>query len=278
MAGKLEGTMSKVSIIIPARKEEFLDRTVQDIKKKATGDIEVIVVENKELRPAINEAAAMAKGEYLMKIDAHCALGEGFDEILQKDCEDNWLVVPSKYSLLVNTWERFREPWNYFYLTFPYGPGMSFIGLHEKNYGPNINKIHQAIDIDDIITFQGSCWFLSKKLWDKIGPMDHEHYYYAHEAPELGLKTWLSGGRVVINKRTWYAHLFKGNAYKRKFSRERRKWERAIIWSTEYWMKQPGMKQLIEKFWPMPGWPDDWEDPKHRERFNENGYIKIPVG
>lgn len=270
--------MSKVSIIIPARKEEFLDRTVQDIKKKATGDIEVIVVENKELRPAINEAAAMAKGEYLMKIDAHCALGEGFDEILQKDCEDNWLVVPSKYSLLVNTWERFREPWNYFYLTFPYGPGMSFIGLHEKNYGPNINKIHQAIDIDDIITFQGSCWFLSKKLWDKIGPMDHEHYYYAHEAPELGLKTWLSGGRVVINKRTWYAHLFKGNAYKRKFSRERRKWERAIIWSTEYWMKQPGMKQLIEKFWPMPGWPDDWEDPKHRERFNENGYIKIPVG
>ena len=36
--------MSRVSLLIPARNERFLSRTVQDVCEKARGDVEVLVV------------------------------------------------------------------------------------------------------------------------------------------------------------------------------------------------------------------------------------------
>ena len=289
--------MSKVSIIIPARKEEFLRPTVEDILENATGDIEVIAVmdgypdnyrmpndsrlkmlvvgPDYHLRPAINLGISKASGEHLMKIDAHCGVGEGFDEILLAGCEEDWICVPSKYSLDPTNWNRFKTPWNYFYLTFPYDLSMDYPGLHDKNYGSHKNKERRKYPIDDIISYQGSCWFLSRKLWDRIGPMDHEHYYYAQEPQELGFKTWLSGGRVVVNKNTWYSHLHKGTAHRRTFPRYKTPWANAIAWSADYWLNNRwpdrvhDFKWLVEKFLPMPGWPEDWEDPKYRIAFEE---------
>ena len=106
--------MAKVSVLIPARNERFLVQTVADVLQKATGSIEIIVVLDgywpepqlpdwpdlviihrgraRGMRAAINAAAAIAKGDYLMKTDAHCMFGEGFDEILKADCEDDWIV------------------------------------------------------------------------------------------------------------------------------------------------------------------------------------------
>ena len=116
--------MAKLSVIIPSRQEQYLSQTVDDIFNKAAGEIEVIVVcdeglQDLTLRPglivltkegkpgmksAINQALAVATGEYLMKCDAHCMFGEGFDEILKADCEDNWIVIPRRYSLAAETW------------------------------------------------------------------------------------------------------------------------------------------------------------------------------
>src|SRR3990172_2069079 len=99
--------MSKLSVIIPARNEQYLNRTVEDLFAKAAGEIEVIAVldgpseylpptERKGLtvirkvqeglRPAINAGAAMSMGEYLCKVDAHTAVSPGFDETLKTDC------------------------------------------------------------------------------------------------------------------------------------------------------------------------------------------------
>ena len=94
--------MTKVSVIIPSRNEQFMPQTVEDILAKATGDIEVIVIldgywpdpilpdhqnlilvhhgKPKGMRASINAGAAVATGDYLMKCDAHCMFGEGFDE------------------------------------------------------------------------------------------------------------------------------------------------------------------------------------------------------
>jgi hypothetical protein len=39
-----------------------------------------------------------------------------------------------------------------------------------------------------------------------------------------------------------------------------------INWSAEHWMnnREPGMihtlEWLIEKFWPVPTWPEDWKE------------------
>src|SRR3990167_4756252 len=99
--------MDKVSIIIPARAENFrignettLQRTVREVYKKAN----------------INALVATARGKYIYKSDAHCSFGEGFDEILQADMQDDWIVMPRFYVLNGMTWqwqdERFYD---YFY-------------------------------------------------------------------------------------------------------------------------------------------------------------------
>src|SRR3990172_6113558 len=124
--------MKDVSIIIPARNEVFLQKTVSDLLTKAEGDIEVIVildgywptpqlVEDDRLkiihrgkplgmRAAINAGAAIAKGKYLMKCDAHCMFAQGFDILLAADCQDNWVVIPRRYALDAEKWEIFENP------------------------------------------------------------------------------------------------------------------------------------------------------------------------
>ncbi|GAG18954.1 unnamed protein product, partial [marine sediment metagenome] len=84
-----------LSILIPARNEEFLANTVGDILDNIQGDTEVIVVcdgnwpdppvpddprvtlvyhsESIGQRAATNEAARLSKAKFLMKCDAHCA-------------------------------------------------------------------------------------------------------------------------------------------------------------------------------------------------------------
>jgi len=282
--------MSKVSVIIPARNEEYLAPTVADILKQATGDIEVCVVldgwwpspalpDDKRvkilhwgtaqgLRQSINAGMAMATGDYLMKLDAHCALAKGFDQTLAAACEEHDLVVPAKYSLIPETWEKFRDPWHYFFLTWPWDETRQPWGMHEVAYEKigspaPLTPLNQALPIDDILTFQGSAWMLRRAQWDRLGPMDAAHYYFAHEAVELGLKMWLSGGRCRIVKTTWYAHLHKGRAHRRAFARHKNPWAEAVEWSTKYWLADQWPARIhdfawaYEKFGPLPGWPEN---------------------
>ena len=127
-----------LSVIIPSRNVPewpFLQKTVTDLFDKAHGELEVIVVldgfspnpplkerknliliphsESKGMRQGINEAAAIAKGKYIMKCDDHCMFDEGYDLALAEDCDDNWLVVPRRYSLDGENWKRGYGPIDY---------------------------------------------------------------------------------------------------------------------------------------------------------------------
>jgi glycosyltransferase involved in cell wall biosynthesis len=289
--------MPRVSVMMPSRNEDYLGPTVADVLAHATGDIEVIVVLDgwwpakpamdvlnsdprvrvlhwgapRGLRPSLNAAAAMATGEFLFKLDAHCALAHGWDELLTKHCEASDIVVPEKFSLEPDQWVKFREPWHYFYLTWPWAEGSKLPwGMHEVAYGPNTNAKRAHIPVDDILTFQGSAWMLRKDYWQRLGEMDTDRYYYAHEAVELGLKAWLGGGRVRIVKSCWYAHLYKGKAHKRQFIRQKLRWNEAIARSTTYWLTNQWEDRIhdfawvVEKFGPLPGWPANWQEEVER--------------
>jgi glycosyltransferase involved in cell wall biosynthesis len=291
--------MSRVSVVLPAREEPFLQRTIDDVLTKAHGEVEIIAVldgweaplkahpqvkvvkwsQPRGLRPAINAGMATATGKFVMKLDAHCAVSPGFDIALQEQCDDNWIVVPTKYSLNVDEWVPCKDAWQYYYLTFPWDLTINHIGLQDKNLDRSWNTRFADKPIDDIVTFQGSCWFLSRTHWEqRLAPMDAEHYYYAQEPQEIGLKTWLGGGRVVVNKQVWYAHLFKGRSHRRGFPRFTKPWIRAHEWSANYWMHkraEPGksysIEWLVKAFWDVlkaengkiGGWPDDWQNPQY---------------
>jgi hypothetical protein len=81
----------------------------------------------------------------------------------------------------------------------------------------------------------------------------------------------LYGGRVVRNKKTWYAHWHKNRS--RGFRLSKRRIVETEIYSMDYWMnnrwpkRKRDFKWIIDKFWPLDNWPDDWQSPHYAENF-----------
>lgn len=282
--------MAKVSVIIPARSERFLPQTVDSLFQMAAGDIEVIVVLDgywpdpplkerpglvtihrptpRGMRDAINTAAGIARGRYLMKCDAHCLFGEGFDEILAADCADNWIVIPRRYSLDAEAWRRRedKEPVDSMHYFWPWSHPDD-LGLHGRPWGGR-GRERKDVLIDEDVTFQGSCWFMTAEHFhQRLGGMEERGYEtFMGEPQEIGLKTqlgpWL--GAVMRNKKTWYAHLHKGKTYGRMYHFSGSERTRGNAYSFDFWWnnrwagRARDLAWLIEKFWPHPGWPEDW--------------------
>lgn len=265
-----------LSIIIPARRENDLNRTIKDIQAKAAGDIEIIVIlegsddvrlpEVKYLhnpkaigmKYAINQGAKIATGEYIMKIDGHCIVSPGFDIQLIKDHQPNWIQIPRRYKLNEKKWEPdFNEFIDYEYWIWPkkYKP----ISLHGFRWHDRAGK-RADIMIDDTLTFQGSFWFMTREWWNKNNFMRDEGYneLHAQEAVYLGNTTWMNGGRVVTNKNTWYCH----RHAKRGYAIDNKAREKCYIYAYKHWVldNKDGFIKLIEKFWPLPNWPENWKE------------------
>lgn len=89
------------------------------------------------------------------------------------------------------------------------------------------------------------------------------------EGEELSFKTWLSGGKVMTNKNTWYAHLFKGRRYRRGYSLDVSMIQRDRAAHIDYWFNNRWPQQvhklewLVNRFMPVPSWPVDWQNPKY---------------
>ncbi len=294
---------SKVSVIIPSRNEIFLNKTIGGLLASAKGDIEIIAVldgywpsETKRsswstpvtiedprviylhlgkvvgMRKAINAGVAISRGEFVMKCDAHCLFDEGFDVKLSSDCAENWVIIPRRYSLDAENWKRDdnRPVRDYHYLCYP-EPGKEHDeGMHGVEWlERGSERLDPKYDIDDTMSFQGSCWFMHKTWFNEfLKGMDENEIYggWAQEPTEIGNKTWLGGGEVKVNKKTWYAHLHKGKAYGRGF-----KWdEKQIIeghnYAANYWMNNLWAERihdidwLVDKFKPVPTWPDNWKE------------------
>ncbi len=283
--------MGKVSVLIPSRGERFLVPTVRDVLANAWGDIEVIValdgytcalpddprikvIRHEQalgMRACINHAAQLATGEYLLKCDAHVLFAEGYDEVLKADCETNWMVVPRRYSLDAENWTRRldKSPIDAHYLSYPYIDPHIDTGLHGVPWSQRTRERAHVL-IDEEMSTQGSVWFMYKAHWERIGGMDEGMYgKFYYEPQELGLKTWLSGGAMMCNKRTWYSHLFKGKRYGRGYSMPHGEREKYTPICTAYWMgnQWPQLTRkfewLVEKFWPIPTWSEGWQARVH---------------
>jgi hypothetical protein len=286
--------MAKVSIIIPSRNERFLSQTVTDIFTHATGDIEILVNLDgywqnpplpddkrltiihrgvaKGMRAGINACAAIAKGKYLLKTDAHCSFAEGFDEVLQSECEDNWIVVPRRLSLNGEEWKpNPKESIDYEHIFYPLTEGHE-PGLHAR---PWLDRGRQRRDVllDEDMSWQGSFWFMTLEHFHKrLGGMSEEGYgIFMGEPQELGFKTQLGPweGKLMRNKKTWIAHLHKGRQYGRGYSMgdEVRKPGNAYSfdfwWNNRWTERKHDIEWLFDKFWPLPGWPDNWREVKN---------------
>ena len=277
-----------LSIIIPARTEKFLNKTILDVLNKATGEIEIFPVLDgygdtpyekiidkrvhyislplplnyeRRKRQAINAGVSISHGKYVMWMDAHCVVAPGFDEVLARDCEDNWVVVPRRYKMDFKKWDRDietdRPPIDYVYPMWQYLKKKGRIAGYKWDIKSEARK---DIMIDDIMITQGSFIFMTRKWFDKMGFMKTEGYTgWGQEGEEVCMTTVLNGGRAVVNKNTWYAHLHKGQMHGRMY-----KWttvEPSYDYSYNYWVNEHKdfFVKLIKDNLPIPNFHHDWE-------------------
>ena len=118
--------MTELAVLIPARNEMFLKRTIEDILEHIEADTEIIAVldgawaepqiedhervtliyhpESIGQRAACNEAAKLARLRgvpWVMKADAHCAFAQGFDRIMLEDITPDVTMVPVMRNLWI---------------------------------------------------------------------------------------------------------------------------------------------------------------------------------
>lgn len=218
----------KLSVIIPSYKDPLLHKTIDSLLQNSElgDDLEVIAVldgyvpkvpviedprvrvlhlkENRGMRGAINAGVEFSRGKYLLRTDEHCAFGPGYDRILTETCEDNWIVTPRRFFLDVEKWEVMDiPPVDYSKLKIR-NPGPKFFGVEWKSR----TKQRADIMIDETMAMQGSCWLMPRSWWDKVIVKLESEGYGTHyqDSIEMVFKTWQAGGKLMVNKNTWYAH------------------------------------------------------------------------
>ena len=295
-----------LSVLIPARNEVWLARTIRAVLEAAEADTEVIAVldgcepagplpddprvrilhYDKPIgqRGATNAAAQASTARYVMKADAHCAFDQGFDRKLMADYEPDQTVVPRMYRLHVFDWvcpkcsERYyqadpvpackcggtefviEEVWKPRWEKAPTDFARFDATLHFKYWRKYNRRPEAQADIADVMSFVGACWFMSReRYWDLEG-LDEGHGFWGQVGTEVACKSWLSGGRLVVNKRTWFAHFFRVGKLKFPYHISGEAQERARIYSRDLWFNNRWHKQvrplrwLVDKFSPVPDW------------------------
>ena len=308
--------MPELSILIPSRNEPWLKPTVEDILRNARADTEVIVIldggwpveplEQHERvtlvyhpkavgqRAGTNEAARLSTAKYVMKLDAHCSLAEGFDvELLAAAKELGSLVtqIPTQKNLHVFDWvcaNQGQAPCDWRQYQGPTPPKCGKCGgsvrkeilwkprrgvtthtwrfdseLHFQYWGDYSSREEfKNTDFPETMSCLGACFFMERERYWQLGGMDEAHGSWGQMGTEVGCKSWLSGGRMVTNKRTWFAHLFRtqGGDFSFPYEIHGSDQEKARVYSRNLWRSNgwPGqihpLSWLIEHFAPVPGW------------------------
>jgi len=302
-----------LSILIPARNEQFLKRTIDDILQNMRGDTEIIAVLDGQWadppipqhervtviyhpksigqRAAQNEAAKISQARFLMKVDAHCAFDEGFDVKMMSEMQDDWTMVPVMKNLHAFDWvckfcgyrkyqgskpeqcpecegTDFEKDVVWIAKPSPNSTSYRFNKeLHFKYFGEY--KPRQIGDIVDTMSLQGSCFMCTREKYWELELCDESWGSWGQQGVEVSAKTWLSGGRVVCNKKTWYAHMFRTQTgWKWPYPAPGKSQQRAReisqdIFLNDKWPKAKHTLQwLIDKFAPVPDWEEGVPVPK----------------
>jgi len=253
-------------------------------------DSRVVLIHHTEpvgQRRGVNEAAEIAKGKFILKTDGHSTFDKGFDIKLAKDCEYDWTVIPRMYNLHAFDWvcknehsfyqDKFdpyknnicptcKEPLEIEYTWVPrQHKRTDFMYINKDlrvQYWNSYRKRPEAKgDIVDVMNGQGACWFMHRDRFLELGGLDEKHGFWGQVGVEVACKAWLSGGRQVVNKKTWFSHMFRTTSeFAFPYEIRASKQEEARRYSRDLWLndKWPQATRkfnwLIEKFKPVPTW------------------------
>lgn len=310
-----------LSILIPAKDEEWLNETVKDIIKNKRGKTEIIVgmdgnwaepgiadhpdvrivyvSASKGQRGMTNLLCRLSKAKWVAKCDAHCAFDEGFDVKLMEALKghEDWTIVPVMRNLHVFNWrckdcgdetyqgpipegckncnvntpDRFEK--NIVWRAKPSPNSSAFKFTPDRlqfKYFNSLKKEQQESGerLVETMSLQGSFFMLTRKKYWELNICDESWGGWGQQGTEVALKTWLSGGRVVCNLDTWYAHMFRtqggfafpwGNPAHQQHKARQVSYE---LFTKNLWPEQTRpLSWVVERFWDTlqeePDRPDD---------------------
>jgi glycosyltransferase involved in cell wall biosynthesis len=309
----------ELSILIPARNEMFLARTIEDILKNREAETEVIAVldgawanppipqndrvnliyvpESVGQRAATNLACRLSKAKYVMKIDAHCSFDKGFDrKMLEafKETGDNATMVPTMRNLWAFSWNCRDCNWKKYQGPTPpkcercgsanLRKKMMWIGkerpqsnsycfdaaphfqyFNEYTKRPEYKKDLEATGLTETMSLQGSCWMVTRDKYWELNLGDENFGSWGNQGVQVACATWLSGGRVIVNHKTWYAHMFRtqGGDFSFPYPQSGNEVQRTknkvkdLFWNNKHPKQIKPLSWLTDRFWPVKGWTDE---------------------
>lgn len=251
-------------------------------------------------RAITNRCVSLSKAKLIIKLDAHCILSEGFDLALlegYKKLGSNVVQIPILYNLHAFDWvctscnfrkyqsptpktcEKCNKPtmkreiiwkprWSRKSEFYRFDTT-----LHFQYHGQRKKNVKSDEVYPETMSAQGSCFVVDRnKYWEwKIS--DEAHGSWGQQGTEVACKTWLSGGRLVTNRKCWYSHLFRtqGGDFGFPYPQSGRQVENARKYSRKLFIDNTYDKQihplswLIEKFRPLP----DWHEPSGKEMLDK---------
>jgi glycosyltransferase involved in cell wall biosynthesis len=308
--------MKELSILIPARNEEFISKTIENILENIEVDTEIIAVldgawakpEIKQhervniiyvsepigQRAATNLACKLSKAKYVMKVDAHCSFDKGFDRKMIAEMKDDWTMVPIMRNLWAFDWNCRDCNWKKYQGPTPpkcercggtnLRKKMMWIGKNRpesKSYcfdsephfqyfqeyvkRPEIKKQIEETGLSESMSIQGSCFMCTREKYNKLNLCDEEFGSWGNQGIEVACKTWLSGGKIIINHKTWYAHMFRTQGgdfvpdYLKhgRLIKDTKQKVKELFWENKWEKQIHPINWLIKKFWPVPGWTQE---------------------
>ncbi len=261
-------------------------------------------------RAMTNQLCKLSKAKYVLKVDAHCSFDQGFDvKMLQAytEVDDNVTMIPTMRNLWAFDWKCFQCGWKKYQGPTPEvcpdcgetkkirrkilwigkerPQSNSFCFDSEPHFQYfNEYKKYQKGDIVETMSLQGSCFMLTREKYWELKICDEDFGSWGSQGIEVAVKTWLSGGRCLVNKRTWYAHLFRTQGgdfsfpYKQSGNQVQRAKRRSkdIFFNNKWDQQVRPLSWLVEKFWPVKGWTDeDLQDLKKNDHKLKDQIVKM---
>ena len=247
-------------------------------------------------RAATNMAAKLAQGKYVMKVDAHCSFDKGFDrKMLEgfKQVGDDVTMVPIMRNLWAFDWNCRDCNWKKYQGPTPtkcekcggtnLRKKMMWIGKERPqstSYSFDSEPHFQYFNdycrrpewkegrekgLTETMSLQGSCFMCTKDKYWELNLSDEKLGNWGNQGIEVACKTWLSGGKVLCNHNTWYAHMFRtqGGDFSFPYHLGGREVSQTkanvknLLWNKKFDKQIHPVSWLVERFMPVPGWTEN---------------------
>jgi len=302
----------KLSVLIPARAEEFLARTVQDLLENTSDATEILVgldgqwsdpsipqhprvnvvfcPESIGQRAMTNLLCRLSKAKYVVKVDAHCSFDKDWDLKMFEAYEetgDNVTMVSTMRNLHCFDWvcecgfDHYQDKgetcpqcskkmekkmiWqprvgtrNYSYC-FDSEPHFQYFRDYSR-------RPEGQGDLTETMSLQGSCFMMTREKYWGLDICDESFGSWGSQGIEVAVKTWLSGGKVMCNHKTWYSHMFRtkqangfGFPYPQSGKQvdSAKKKARDLFFNNKWDKAIHPLSWLVERFAPVTGWTQE---------------------